>query len=352
MRSAKVSDTICQMVPMLESPVPKHVRRLFASLVIAVLLMALIHVCLGSSANLSPQDFVSGLRLGPSSDDPIARILWWNRFPRVIGCILCGFALGIVGSAFQALLRNPLADPYTVGAASGAGVGSVLAVLLPFGEFAIVARPLLATLTGFAALLFVLAVGRLDGRKDGNKLLLGGVVIGSLLHALLTFLLLLAGRDTNQVLRNLLGDTTAIFWPRLAVLSVLLVIGSLTLLRSARALNAIAMGSDLAQSFGFEVSKVEKRVLFAGTLLTAGVVGTAGILPFVGLVAAHIARRLGAIDWRVNLLTSGLVGAGVLVFADLFAQRLSEVPVGIVSALLGAPILLLLLVRESKSVST
>lgn len=241
----------------------------------------------------------------------------------------------------QGVFRNPLADPYITGSASGAAVGGVLAFLAPLPALELLTRPVFAMVTSGAALALVLALA--PNRKQTTELLLSGVVVGSFLSAFTSFLLLHFGKDTNQVLRWLLGDTSSMFWPRIAVIAVALAICFWPLLKCARALNALSLGSEVSDSLGFDSAAMQRTALGLSTVLVAVVVGSVGIIPFVGLVAPHIARRLLGPDWRLGLPSSALVGGALLLAADLFAQRLNDIPVGLITAMLGAPALLVML---------
>jgi iron complex transport system permease protein len=261
--------------------------------------------------------------------------------------LLVGGILGSVGAAFQALFRNPLAEPYVVGVSSGAAVGGCIALVAGFaGALGGMAGLCLAFAGGLGSLLLVVALARRRGIINIPSLLLAGVVVGSLLAAVLVLVLLAAGQDTNQVLRWLLGSMTPMFWPRILILLVTLVLGLAVLMRETRRLNAFSVSEASAQRLGVNTFRLRNLVLVTGTAMAAVAVGTVGIIGFLGLVAPHIARRTLGIDLRHSLLGSALIGSALLLGADLLAQRVLpgiELPVGAVSAALGAPTLLILL---------
>lgn len=309
---------------------------------------------------MSPATVVRELLRGPVEDGgPENTIVWSIRLARACGCALVGAILATVGSAFQALFRNPLAEPYVVGVSSGAAVGGVLAMTLGFGTaLAGLVMPLFGFLGGMAALGLVFGLARRRGTVDVTTLLLAGVVVGNLLSALLSLILLAAGNDTNSVLRWLLGSTTPMFWNRVALLAVALGVGFVVLFVQARRLNAFAVGEEAAQRLGVQIGRLKGTVLVAGTAMTAVAVGSVGIIGFLGLVAPHLARRLLGVDWRWSMVGSAMLGSVLLLASDLVAQRgvglvgglltgrpypELELPVGIVTALLGAPFLLVLL---------
>ena len=276
-------------------------------------------------------------------------IVWGLRMPRLVMALLVGGLLGSVGSAFQALLRNPLADPFILGVSSGSAVGVAFATVAGFGA---VLSFGLGFVGGMLTLALVYALASRRGVLDPDRLILAGAVTGSLLASVQTIVLLGAGADTNQVLHRLLGDMTPADWPADALLAVVLALGFPLLMVQSRRLNALALGGDAARRLGVDPTALTRLVLLAGGLMTAAAVGAVGIVGFLGLVAPHLARRLLGVDWRWSLPGSLLLGSLLLVLADLVAQRAlpilrgtpgMELPVGAVTSLLGAPTLLVLL---------
>ncbi|HEY0866905.1 MAG TPA: iron ABC transporter permease [Fimbriimonas sp.] len=315
----------------------------------------LVHLGVGSYQWYAPLTVLRELANGPS-EGAANVIVWQIRLPRATACLFVGGILGIVGSAFQAQLRNPLADPYIVGVSSGAAVGGVVAVITGLsGMFGGLGTTLLGFLSGMGSLAVVYLLARRRGVVNVTSLLLAGVVIGSLLSAILSLLLLASGRDQTQVLAWLLGNTSRVPWNANAVLGVSLLLGATAMVRESRRLNAFALGDDAARRLGVDTLRLTRLVLLVGTAMTAAAVGAVGIIGFLGLVAPHISRRLLGVDWRRSLLGSMLVGMGLLLLADLLSQRGvsaltgvvgMQVPVGIVTAILGAPSLLVLMRKK------
>ena len=305
----------------------------------------LLYVSWGSQA-ISPVQVWSAIAKGPNGEGPHHAIVWSIRLPRACETALVGALLATVGSAFQALFRNPLADPYIVGVSSGAAIGGVAAMLLGLGSLAF---PGFGFLGGMGALLLVLALSRRRGAFDSRQMLLAGVVCGSMLSALLSLMLLWAGHDTNEVLRWMLGDTSSATWVRVGLLAVILGLGFSALFLQSRALNVLAIGEDAAVRMGVAAARVKGIVLVAGSAMVAVAVGTVGIVGFVGLVAPHIARSWIGADWRRSMPLAALLGALILLLADLAAQRLmypAELPLGVLTAIVGAPVLLAMLHRS------
>lgn len=276
-------------------------------------------------------------------------ILWQLRLPVSLGCVLVGAILGVVGSAFQALFRNPLADPFIVGVASGAAVGGVTVLVFGISFLGALTQPVAGFITGLAALALVLFLSRRRGLVNISSLLLAGSVTGSLLAAIQSLILLAGGQDTNKVLRWLMGSMHPMQWNELALMLISLIVGAGILIVQARQLNALAIGEDAAHRLGVNVKRLRTIILVTGTAMVAVCVGSVGVIGFLGLAAPHISRRLVGVDWRWSLVGSLLTGSTLLLVADFIATKAAptgELPVGIVTALLGAPFLLVLLRRD------
>lgn len=307
----------------------------------------LIHIAVGSFLWESPLAVLSELMRGQVGDTGFNNIVWQIRLPRGLGSALVGGILGAVGSAFQALFRNPLAEPYVVGVSSGAAAGGTAALVFGFagalGGFGMLAASFAG---GGLALVLVFAIAGRRGVINIQTLLLAGVVVGTLLSALMSFMLLVTGEDTNTVLRWLLGSTSELRWQDLGILLGSFAIGSGILVLQSKSLNAFAIGETTAQRLGINVERLKLVILGTGALMTAAAVGTCGIIGFLGLVAPHISRRILGVDWRWSLAGSALIGASLLLLSDVVAQRVlpgSEMPVGIITAVVGAPFLLFLM---------
>lgn len=332
----------------------RNALRVLLFLGAAIAMCGVLHVALGSSSGLTVVEVLRQIGSGPG--DPANGsnfVVWTLRLPRAVECLLAGGLLGTVGCMFQALLRNPLADPYVVGVSSGAALGGVAVLVL--GGGAILGNLGLAAggcVTGILTLLLVYRVSVRRGVVDVRTLLLAGVVIGSLLSAVLSLLLLTTGRNEADVLHWLLGDTSHAYWPNCLVLLIALVVGFTILYRESRKLNAFAIGEQTARRLGVDIRRLTKLILIVGGVMTAVVVGTVGVIAFLGLIAPHIARKLVGVDWRLSLPASMAVGSLLLLLSDLIAQRAfsvlthtpgMDIPVGIVTSLIGAPSLLILL---------
>lgn len=287
----------------------------------------------------------------PTSNE--AAILLDARLPRVLAGALVGAALGPAGVAFQALLRNPLADPYVLGVSGGAAaLGSAGMVLAGAGAFGMWTRPLFAFSGALVAILAVLTFGRLRGRLVPGQALLAGVVLNAFCAAAVMTLQGLAAPDAaNRALRWLLGSLGGLAPVQLAVLGAYVALGLLALWRMAVPMNAFALGEDAAHVLGIDPARGRLGVFLTASLLTGAAVAFAGPIGFVGIVVPHALRRLVGADHRVLVPAAALGGAAFLVAADA-AARLSllaiddELPVGALSALVGAPFFLVILKRR------
>lgn len=323
----------------------------------------MLHLGLGSTNFVSPWGVVKELFRGRIADDRVNAVVWAVRMPKALYCVLAGGILGVVGSAFQAIFRNPLADPYTVGVSSGAAVGGVLAQMIGLDvALAGLGTPLLGFAGGMLSLLLVYALARQRTALDVTHLLLAGVVVGALLSAILSILILMSGEDSLRLMSWLLGSTSPQLWERVWLMAIVLVVGFVILMRQSRRLNAFAIGEQTAARLGVDPHRLKWTTLIVGTAMAAVAVGSVGAVAFLGLVAPHIARRILGVDWRWSMPGSLVAGAGLMLLADVLSQRalpelgflltgkhmvLTELPIGAVTALLGAPSLLILLRKRN-----
>lgn len=281
-------------------------------------------------------------------------IVWEVRFPRVIAASLVGALLALSGVALQGMLMNPLADPYTVGVSAGAAVGAAIAevtgisvALMGLGGVA------LAFAIALAAVMLVYSLARVNGRVSVHTFLLAGVVVGTLLWSAIPLVMVLAGKgqDLQRIYFYLIGTLQGADWTRAAILAPFAVVAVVALRLWAAELNLMTMGEESALHLGVNTESLKRRVLVVGSLATAAAVSVAGIVGFVGLVVPHGARRLVGPDHRNLLPVSALLGAALLVSSDLVVRVwLNDMPVGVVTAVVGAPLFCLLL-RRRKAVA-
>jgi iron complex transport system permease protein len=291
---------------------------------------------------------------GNSVDPVAAQALLQLRLPRLVVAVLVGAALAQSGAAMQALFRNPLAEPGLVGVSAGAALAAAAVFAgLPYwiGSLALQAwlLPLAAFAGGLATAVLVLRIARAHGITRMTTLLLTGAAVNAFVAAMVGLLAATAG---DNALRGftlwLYGDLGRAGWPELAVAGPLLLAAILWLPREGRALDALLLGDAEAAHLGVDVESLRRRVLLLAVLAAACAVALAGMIGFVGLIVPHAIRLLAGPGHRRLLPASALLGAAVLIFADVVARRVAapaELPVGILTALLGAPFFVLLLLR-------
>ena len=313
-------------------------------LLVLVLLAVLLAVGLGS-VNIAPGETLLAVWHGMSgqalSGDEV--IVWQLRFPRVALGLLVGASLALCGGAYQGVFRNPLADPYLMGVASGAGLGATAAVVLGWTTALVPPSAMAGALLSVSVSLALARVGR---SLPPVRLILSGVVVGSIMTAFSTYLLLLTEDRVRQVFSFTLGNLAFGGWTQVLTVLPYAAVGGGLLLLLARALNMLQLGDLTARSLGLPVERLRLAVIVAASLVTAAAVSYAGIIGFVGLVTPHLVRRLWGPDYRVLLPVSALAGGGLLVLSDLLARTLTrptELPVGVVTTLLGGPFFLYLL---------
>ncbi len=291
-------------------------------------------------------DHVLGTHLS-SADPATSAIVWDLRVPRVLTAMTVGAGLAVAGAAFQGLLRNPLADPYVLGTASGAALGAAIALLIPiralvFG-FGLVNA--FAFIGATASITVVYRMSRVSGLAPLTGLLLTGYAVGSLLAAGLTMAMYFSGAALRQIFSYLLGSFDSSSWERLAGSLPIILIGCVLIGTRARTLNGLLLGEEAAAHLGIDVGRERTILLGLASLVTAAAVTVSGLIGFVGLVVPHVVRLLTGPNARVVVPLAALWGADLLVFSDLAARILGDIPVGVVTAIIGAPFFLALLRR-------
>ncbi|HSB36386.1 MAG TPA: iron ABC transporter permease [Thermoanaerobaculia bacterium] len=329
-------------------------RRLRPGRVAAALLLLLAGALLLSlgigSVAIAPGDVVRAL--GGSGDSSAVTIVRQLRLPRALLAALVGGALALSGAALQALLQNPLADPYLLGVSGGAACGTLVGSLVGLsaaGPLGTAALPLAAFLGALGAVLLVGLGASVGGRLDRGRLLLSGVVVNALASALLLFLLSFGDASrTQSFVFWMLGSLAGATGDAVRALAVYVALGLLVLVPLARALDALFLGDETAFTLGIPVESVKRTAYLAASLLAAAAVAFSGIIGFVGLLVPHAIRALVR-GHRALLLLSFAGGALLLVLADTAARTLfapAEISIGALTALLGAPAFLVLMRRR------
>ena len=323
-------------------------------LLLALLLSLLLSAGFGQ-VHLSSGEVWAALRHGPNGTAEADIIVWTLRGPRILLAALVGASLAAAGVAFQALLRNELADPYLVGVSAGASVGAE-GTLLAHADTALggLALPLASFGSAAGAMTVVYTLARRGGRVQVTSLLLAGVVVSAFLGGVSLLLLQFSHPNDAQYLQyRLNGSLSDATFGQCGVTLGFLTVGFVILSVQARAMNVFALGEESAQQLGVETERFKTILIVTGSLLTAATVAFAGIIGFIGLMSPHIARRLGKTpDHRQVLPLAALCGAILMVWADTLARSVlpagRELPAGIVTAFLGAPFFCYLLRRQGR----
>ncbi|MFD9486224.1 FecCD family ABC transporter permease [Streptomyces sp. NPDC059991] len=347
-------------------PPHSRTRTLSAPALAAVLSLALLAALTAAvswgSTSIPPAEVwgvvwrrLSGHAPRPGTDD---LIVWQLRVPRALLAAFVGAGLGVVGTAVQALVRNPLADPYLLGISNGASLGAVAAIVLGAGAGGALGLGLSGAAFAGALATFALvwAVARRGGGFAPLRLVLAGVAIGQFLSGFTSYLVLQAGdeQQTRSVLFWLMGSLSGATWPLLAVPAIAVPLALLVLQARARGLNALLMGDETAAGLGIDVVRLRRELFLVTSVLTGVLVAVSGAIAFVGLMVPHVCRLLVGGDHRRLLPLSALLGALLLVVVDTVcrtAMDAQELPVGVVTSLIGAPALLYLLDRRLGSES-
>lgn len=321
--------------------------------VIALFVVLILGVGLGS-APVAPAETVAilvhrlfGIDLGATWTPAAETIVVDLRLPRVLSAMIVGLGLAVAGTTFQGILRNPLADPYVLGTASGAALGAAIGVLLPVRivllEFGLV--QILAFVGAILAVAVVYRFSRTGTLAPLTSLLLTGYAVGSLLAAGLAMTMYLSGTNLRQIFYYLLGGFEGTSWLQLVLTTPIILAATVAILVRARSLNGFLLGEESAAHLGIDVRRERAILLGLASLITAAAVSIAGLIGFVGLVVPHVIRLIVGPNARWVLPLSALFGASLLAGADLLARLLGGIPVGVVTAIIGAPFFLVLLRR-------
>lgn len=319
-----------------------------AVLGLAVVLVFLLSILVGE-ADLTPgQVFAALLGEGDIND---RRIVVGLRAPRAVMAILVGGGLSLSGAVFQALLRNPLAEPYILGISGGAATGAVLALALGLAASFSWALPAAAFAGALVAIFLVLRVAATaDDRVDVRVLLLAGVVVGAFFTACMAFVLSISdARTVRSAVLWMMGSLVGSDWRTVWMVTLYSIPAVIALVGLARPLNLLAIGEETAGYLGADVERVKRIAYVLASLLTAAGVAATGVIGFVGLIVPHSIRLLVGADYRVLLPLAFLAGAVFLMLADIAARTVlppTEVPIGVITAFVGVPLFLLLLRRS------
>ena len=323
-------------------------RNPFFLTLLVLMIMLIVSLAIGSV--FIPPSELWRLVNGTSDNETFRTILWNIRLPRTALIALIGAALAASGAAYQGLFRNPLADPYLIGVASGAGLGAIIAMSVewPYTKLGLLAVPMAAFIASLLTVYLVYTFAHIGRTVPTTNLILAGVAISSFAVSTTSFLMLRSSGEVRRAIGWMLGGVSLVGWDVTLALIPYLAIGMTTLVLTGYSLNLLQFGDDQATQLGLNVRRAKFIIIVAASLVTAAAVSFAGIIGFVGLIVPHIVRIWWGVDYRRLIPLSILGGASVLLFADVLSRIVlapQELPVGIVTALAGAPFFLWVLRR-------
>lgn len=287
--------------------------------------------------------------------DAIAtNIVWKIRMPRVVLAGLVGASLAIAGAAFQSLLKNPLADPYTLGVSSGASVGAVatlfFGISIPF--LGIFTLPVFSMVGALVTMLLVISFAKLvDRGMKMETIILTGIIFSSFLGSVISLMIALTGEELRQIIGWLLGSVSMRGWSFVQMALPFVIVGTFLLWINRRELNAMLFGEERAKHLGVDVKKRKMMILIGGSMLTGTAVSVSGTIGFVGLVVPHMTRLLFGSDNRHVLPLSFINGASLLIICDLVSRTIispTELPIGVITAFIGAPVFAFIFFKQRK----
>ncbi|AEE95953.1 FecCD family ABC transporter permease [Mahella australiensis] len=338
-------------------------RLLFSAFMLAMVVILFLSILLAVSlgaADIAMADAfgvlikplpIVGRWVNASYDDAYYSIVWGIRLPRVLLAATVGMGLAVAGTAFQGLLQNPMADPYVLGVSSGASFGATISIVLGIGSgFMGLAGSTIAAFVGAVlTMAAVYTLGRAGRKSSMVTLLLAGIAVSSFLSAMVSFMMILNHDKLESIVLWTMGSFATASWASLYISFPIIFIGGVVLLSMSKEMNALLMGDETALHLGVDVNKIRKLLLVVGSLITASAVSVSGIIGFVGLIIPHVVRLFTGPDHRRLLPAATVSGAIFMIISDTLARTLMapiEIPVGIITSLVGGPFFLYLLVRN------
>ena len=334
--------------------------RLMAIAVVVLLLIATVVVTSAIGSTRIPLstacsillDRLPFVCLSPTWAESLETIIVDIRLPRIVLAGMVGAALSVAGAAYQGLFRNPLADPYLIGVAQGAALGAVVGFLLPT-PWQNMSVPVLAFVGALTAVVIVYSVAKVGRTLPLTTLVLAGVALGALFAAITSYLMFASGEKLHGILSWLLGTFSLAAWWQVTIIAPYVLTGIVVIWLFARPLNVMQLDEEQAQQLGVDVEKVKLYLLAAATLITAVAVCFCGVIGFVGIIVPHAIRIVWGPDHRFLLPLATFAGAIFLILADTAARSMlspTEIPIGVITAFLGAPFFLYLLRQKKRMV--
>lgn len=331
---------------------PLLIKRLLVvsfSMMLVLLMAMFLGLSLGSSQSGIKAVFQNILGIGPH-DPMVATIIWKIRFPRILLATLVGGTLSLGGLVFQALLKNPLAEPYILGISGGSAIGAIIGILIGFAKFPGVSLMAFSGSIGTLLLILVMSSGQTILKKDA--LLLSGVMVNAFCGAVIMFLVSLTqDARLHNIIFWLMGDLSMVDMPQVGILAAMLLPCFFLLFWFSNSMNLLLMGKEMAQTMGVNVKAVTVILLVVTSFMVSATVSYCGLVGFVGLVVPHLLRLLFGPDHRVLVPACVFGGGAYLVFCDVLARALpeqGEMPAGVITAMVGAPLFIYLLKRTRR----
>lgn len=340
---------------------PKARRRLLVILTFTLSIVVMVLAVGIGSVQISPYDIgaillhkIFGRQLSPDTDANLVGILWQVRLPRVLMAFIVGAALSASGVVMQSVLRNPLASSYTLGVSSGASLGAAFVILFGWGSTArhSLAFPLAGFIGGVLVVFMVLAIAkRLDRGMGNTSIILIGLVISQFFSGVLAVIMSLARETMEQLVRWQMGSFSGLSWNHVEIVAIVLLLSFMLLFYYHRDLDLMTFGEGQARSLGVHVAFVKPFVLVVTAMLTGASISLTGVIGFVDLIAPHLTRRIFGSSMKIVLPMSMILGGTLMVLADLLARTLlapRELPVGAITAIIGAPFFAYVYFRRRK----
>jgi iron complex transport system permease protein len=330
---------------------PLTLRKTIGTLAVLLAVMVLVSLAalmIGSTAMTAGEVWRALFVPSDATVETQRTILFSIRLPRVLLALCVGAGLSIAGATLQALLRNPLAEPYILGISSGGTVGALIAMMTGIGV-AYLTTPLFSFIGSVLVMTLVFALGHRRGALDTNALLLSGVMVGAFFSAMVLLFTALANQDLRTTYLWLIGNLSSAQMSSFWVVAPLMILASFGLVAQSRHFNLISTGDETALHLGVDVHSVKRLSYLFASFITGLAVSVSGVVGFVGLVVPHACRLVLGPDHRLLLPASFLAGASYLVLCDLLSRIIlapSEIPVGVVTAVIGAPIFIYLLKKN------
>ncbi len=343
----------------------KKLLKYIIFLIILLTLAIFIATCVGS-ANIQPKEiftiliknipfFGSNLAIKQSVSPKNETIICQIRLPRIISSVIVGFVLAAAGVIYQGIFRNPMADPYIIGVSSGASLGATIAFILGLGTgfLGISTVSIMAFICAIVTVFIVYQLSKMGERVPISNLILAGFAIGALLNSIVYFLLIAKTDDMQRIIFWMLGGFTTASWDKIKILTIPIVLTFIIIFFYLRELNILTLGDKRATQLGVNIEKIKRILLILASILASLGVAIGGLIAFIGLITPHIIRLIVGSDNRILYPTSALTGSIILIFSDTIARTITsprEIPVGIITAVIGAPYFLYLMKTKGREI--